>query len=647
MTETLLTELITPNIKEVISTKIDFFIKNINLKYKEMLIPRGEHFEEYLLRAYEKYQNINTLVFHNSQRLLKDIYVPQTLVKENQFNGNIEIEKITEFPSKLVKKYKKLLITDTAGMGKSTIMKRMFIDVVDNCMKEIGIPIYIELNRLGKNYGILEEIKELLKSLSNDFDNDLLLRLIQSGGFIFFLDGYDEISISDKENVTNNIQDFISKAGINNYYIMTSRLDVSLASFGDFQSFKIAPLEKGEAFELLKKYDLSNKKELSSKLIELLNTGQYKTIDEYLQNPLLVSLLFTAYDYNRSIPFEKHRFYNVVFDAYFEKHDSSKPIKNRDKYSGLNYDSFDRVLRFVGFRCLLEIGVKFNKDTILNTIRQAKGFCGNIEFDESDFLKDLIKTVPLFCQEGTDYKWVHKSLLEYFAARFIFCDAKDKQDDILSAIYKSDNINKYTNLLDLYYSIDFNGFNKNIRYPFCREYISYYESIPSEELSISTELIEERKSNLFVNKYFAVKEQYRQEFILKFKEKNKGFEARETIIFKSGKCVIKFSSTLSVIEKLLCNHSKELFSSNTYSHNRYISSFPFVENIENSCFDEIDIKKCNEDDIIYENLNLIMNLSTDRQPRYYLNYNACKKVVEDFEQKLKDESAKSELLKGL
>ena len=628
MTETLLKELITPNIKEVISTKIDFFIKNINLKYKEMLIPRGEHFEEYLLRAYEKYRNINTLVFHNSQRLLKDIYVPQTLVKENQFN-NIEIKKITKFPSKLIEKYRKLLITDTAGMGKSTIMKRMFIDVVDNCMKEIGIPIYIELNRLGKNYGILEEIKELLKSLSNDFNNDLLLRLIQSGGFIFFLDGYDEISISDKENVTNNIQDFISKAGINNYYIMTSRPDASLTSFGDFQSFKIAPLERNEAFELLKKYDLSDEKKLSSKLIELLNTGQYKTIDEYLQNPLLVSLLFTAYDYNRSIPFEKHRFYNVVFEAYFEKHDSSKPIKNRDKYSGLNYDSFDRVLRFVGFRCLLEIGVNFNKDTILNTIRQAKEFCGNIEFDESDFLKDLIKTVPLFCQEGTDYKWVHKSLLEYFAARFIFCDAKDKQDNILSAIYKSDNINKY------------------IRYPFCREYISYYESIPSKELSISTELIEERKSNLFVNKYFAVKKQYSQEFILKFKEKNKGFEARETIFFKSGKCVIKFSSTLSVIEKLLYNHSKELFSSNIYSHNRYISSFPFVENIENSCFDEIDIKKCNEDDMIYENLNLIMNLPRVRQPRYYLNYNACKKVVEDFEQKLKDESAKSELLKGL
>jgi hypothetical protein len=324
-----------------------------------------------------------------------------------------------------------------------------------------------------------------------------------------------------------------------------------------------------------------------------------------------------------------------------------KSIYGNNHEITFDYDSFDRVLRFVGFRCLLEIGVNFNKDTILNAIRQAKEFCGNIEFDESDFLKDLISTVPLFCQEGTDYKWVHKSLLEYFAARFIFCDAKDQQDKILSAIYKSDNINKYTNLLDLYYSIDFNGFNKNIIYPFCKEYISYYDSIPSEEMSISKELIEERKSKLFVNRYFAGKQQSSKEFIIEFTRKNKGFERAERIVFKSGKCVIKFSSTLSVIEKLLYNHSKELFSSNIYSYGSYVRFFHFIENIENSCFDEIDIKKCNEDNMIYENLNVIMDIPSCRQPRYYLNYNACKKVVEDFEQKLKDESAKSELLKGL
>ena len=179
-------------------------------------------------------------------------------------------------------------------------------------------------------------------------------------------------------------------------------------------------------------------------------------------NPLLVSLLFTAYDFNRSIPFEKHRFYGVVFEAYFEKHDNTKPLKSRDKLSGLNYDGFDRILRYIGYDSLIRIGVKFNEDTILNSIRKAKEYCVNLVFSESDFLKDLTSSVPLFCKEGTDYKWVHKSLLEYFAARFIYCDAKDNQDRILSAIYKSNHVSKYLNLLDLYCDIDNYGFTKNI-----------------------------------------------------------------------------------------------------------------------------------------------------------------------------------------
>ena len=486
-------------VEKLITPKLEEFTEWCKDKYNEYLIPTAEHFKEYLDRSYNKYSIINTLVFHNSQRPLKTIYVAQSLVKEHPSKDNEKTTKIDKFPVSLVKKYKKILITDTAGMGKSTIMKRMFIDLIDQGLEDVGIPIYIELNRLNKDHTILKEIHEGLSSLSEEFDNDLLLRFIQKGSFIFFLDGYDEISIADRGKVTTDIQDFISKASTGNYFILTSRPEDSLSSFGDFQLFTIQPLIKDEAFELLRKYDLSNKKELSGKLIELLKSGQYDALDEYLVNPLLVSLLFTAYDYNRSIPFEKHRFYGVVFEAYFEKHDLSKPLKSRDKQSGLNYDGFDRILRYVGYDCLVRTGVKFSEDTILNTIREAKAFCSNLDFSESDFLRDLVTSVPLFYKEGNDYKWLHKSLLEYFAARFIFCDAKEDQDRVLTAIYKSEYIDKYINMLDLYYDIDLKGFSKNITLPFCEQFIEIYDA-HINDLCISKDLYCSRIPNLLINK---------------------------------------------------------------------------------------------------------------------------------------------------
>lgn len=489
--------LVTSLVEKLVTPKIELFSKWCKDTNNEYLIPKAEHFQEYLERSYTKYSIVNTLVFHNSQRSLKDIYVAQTLVKEHHSQYDEETTKIDELPVSLIEKYKKIIITDTAGMGKSTIMKRIFIDLIDKGLDVIGIPIYIELNKLNKENTILNEIQEALSSLSKQFHNELLLKFIQTGGFIFFLDGFDEISISDRSEVTNDIQEFISKAGANNYFILTSRPEGSLSSFGDFQSFTIKPLSKDESFELLKKYDINKKKELSEKLIELLSSGQYDSIDEYLVNPLLVSLLFTAYDFNRSIPFEKHRFYGVVFEAYFEKHDNTKPIKPRDKLSGLNYDGFDRILRYLGYDSLVNTGTKFNEDTILNSIREAKEYCGITDFSESDFLKDLTSSVPLFCKEGTDYKWVHKSLSEYFAARFIYCDAKENQDGILSGIYNSDDISKYINMLDLYYDIDPKGFSKNITLPFCESYLKFYKDNDNDISEISEDLVNKRISLLF------------------------------------------------------------------------------------------------------------------------------------------------------
>lgn len=489
--------LVEPFVEKYVTSKLQSFAEWCKKKHKEVMIPTAEHFQEYLERSYDKYSIVNTLVFHNSQRLLKDIYVPQSLIKENGFEDSKAIVKINGLPSKLIKEYKKILITDTAGMGKSTILKRMFVDLLDNSKVEIGIPIYVELNRLSKDHNLLAEIQTELNSLSDEFDNELLLKLIQTGGFIFFLDGYDEVSIVDRNEVTKDIQTFISKAGTSNYYFLTSRPEDSLTSFGSFQSFKIQPLKKEEAFELLEKYDLSKKKDLSKKLIELLKSGQYSTLDEYLVNPLLVSLLYTAYDYNQSIPFEKNRFYGLVFEAYFEKHDSSKPIKSRDKHSGLNHDGFDSILRYVGYKCLTSVGVKFDEDSILSTIREAKEFFGNTIFSEYEFLKDLVSSVPLFCKDGTCYKWVHKSLLEYFAARFIFCDAKKNQDKILTKIYNSEYIGKFLNMLDLYYEIDNLGFVKNIEFPLLQDYINYYNINVFESSIIEHCLIEERIGCLY------------------------------------------------------------------------------------------------------------------------------------------------------
>lgn len=481
-------------VKDIITPKIKQFAEKCHIAYKDIMIPKGEHFEEYLFRTYKRYSVLNTLVFKNEQRLLKDLFVPLTLSKVDYQKQEKENYKIEKYPFDILDKYNKVLITDTAGMGKSTLSKYMYLDVIDN---GYGIPIYIEMRRLKRDRPIITEIQEQFNSLSKKFDTELLLNFIQSGGFIFFFDGFDEISLDDKCDVTSNVQDFISKAG-NNSFILTSRPEQSLASFGDFQKFTIKPLSKKEAYELLRKYDSQGT--TSKQLIDELKTGKYEVINDFLQNPLLVSLLFAAFDYKQIIPLKKHIFYRQVYDAYFDSHDLSKGDNYiHNKLSQLDIDDFNRVLRIIGYGCLRKKKNEFDKDELLKIIDDSKSYCKDLSFSSSDFLNDLLSAVPLFCQDGQYYRWVHKSMQEYFAAQFIYQDAKNNQDAILNALIKSDNIESYINLLDLYYDIDNYCFNKNIMLDVCEKFIAFYNK--NEKIApvnnIPQDLINERIGLLF------------------------------------------------------------------------------------------------------------------------------------------------------
>lgn len=492
-----------PVIKVLVETfvkpKLESFRKKFtSVDLTKTYIPTEEHFQEYYHRTYKKLAVINTLVFNNSQRFLKDIYLPLTLSSTNDEKIKYQIN---SYPEKLCYEYGNILITDTAGMGKSTLMKRIFIDIVD---QNIGIPIIVELRRLNKNKTIISEIQEQLNSINKEFDSELLSELLSEGGFIIILDGYDEISLPDREVVTADLQDFISKAS-NNEFFITSRPEKALLSFGNFQEFRINPLNKKEAFELLRKYD--NQGSVSALLIKKLLEQEMSNIEEFLTNPLLVSLLFTAFEHKQAIPFKKYLFYRQVYDANFESHDLTKGDSyTHDKYSKLEIDDFHRVLRHLGFSCFKLQKIEFSKDEILKLISDSKEFCAGLTFNESDFLEDLLRTVPLFAKDGNYYRWAHKSLQEYFAAQFIYLDSKEKQNIILDRLYNHSNIEKFINVIDLYYDMDYKTFRNRIERSLLSEFKEYVDNNYNYNyLGVNEEIIKERKQISFFTESFLFK----------------------------------------------------------------------------------------------------------------------------------------------
>lgn len=488
--------IVSPFIEKLVIPKIQSFFKSAKRDYALNLVPIKEHFIEYFERTYKQFSIINTIALKNKQLKLDDIYVPLTL--SHRIKDKQQYYKIKFYPKALISKYKKILVTDTAGMGKSTLMKKIFLDAVEN---NKAIPILIELRRLTDTNTLIQEIQNQLTPINKDFDQELLLDLFASGGFTFILDGYDEIQLIHKDKVSLNIQDFIYKAH-NNTFILTSRPEHGLAGFGDFEEFRIKELELEEALTLLQKYD--NEGEVSKLLIYKLDEIDYKGVREFLVNPLLVSLLYTAFEYKQAIPLKKHLFYKQVFDAYYETHDLTKGASFiHDKYSKLGIDDFEKVLRVLGYLCFQKHKIEFSKDEFSKILDECQDLCREIKFNNADFIKDLTKTVPLFTKDGLLYKWSHKSLQEYFAAQFIYRDSNKQKENILKAIYESESIASYINLLDLYYDIDYIFFRDVILLKFLSKYEDYSRTAYTKENynRIDRKLLISRKEVTFANNY--------------------------------------------------------------------------------------------------------------------------------------------------
>ena len=206
---------------------------------------------KYLQKRCRMFTHVQTLVLRDRDKFLKKIYQPLTFtLDEGQTCSILEGLKINGYEPELTQ-IRRLLIVDSAGMGKSTMTKLMFLDIVD---RGIAIPIYVELRRLSFQKSLIEEIAfSVMEGLKG---NQLLsfIELMKTGKVIVFFDGFDETGLDIRNLVIGEIKKFTERYP-NNSYILTSRPESELSELMEFKRVRIKPLNKNEAFELLSKYD--------------------------------------------------------------------------------------------------------------------------------------------------------------------------------------------------------------------------------------------------------------------------------------------------------------------------------------------------------------------------------------------------------
>ena len=368
---------------------------------------------KYLDHSYEAYKEMKSVVHNYEPRMISNSFevpniFPVSRGPEKKFNV-LGVQTIIDYS-------KFSIIRGTGGSGKSTLLKYLFLETIK---QESYIPLFIELNELN-NYDLtvssnfIEIICEILTTFGSELQKDQLIRLLESGKVVIFLDGYDELKFANvKPFVT--IFDKFCKRFPNNNYILTSRPNTDFREFQRFAVFQIYELTIEQSISLIKKLNYSESK-VADEFIKELNDNLYNTHKSFASNPLLLTLMLINFTHYRKIPEKIHIFYQEAFDTLYRLHDSRKPGMYSREFNTLNdlpKDVFMNTILEISIISYLKSQTSFKEDELIHMINEKQ-----FEFDSKDYIDDLI-SICIFYREGNRISFVHKTFQEYFSAKYL------------------------------------------------------------------------------------------------------------------------------------------------------------------------------------------------------------------------------------
>lgn len=397
-------------------------------------------FSEYLERNYERYSKTKTLLYREVPVNIKDFYVRTDLI----INSKIVDEK--KFINE-IKKNKRLIILGSAGCGKSTFCKSIFIELIE---QPVGIfPIFIELRHLNNSSdkSIYNFILNSMTAISSSFKKEQLDYALKLGKVLVILDGFDEVNSEDRENIEKEIL-YLS----NNYHgvkiLLSSRFDNRFSSWEEFYQYGILELDKNKALTLVHKLDYD--RQVKNSFLTELDKKLYESHSSFASNPLLLTMMLLTYEQIAEIPNKIHLFYEQAFLTLFNKHDSLKSMYKRKSFSQLPLDDFKRCLEAF---CILSYSGRsysFSENEINKYLDNSINISG-VATNSNDFLNDLLDSVCILQRDGLGFNFTHRSFQEYFSAQFLVNIISANKYDLFERVF---NISSQDNVISMVYDIN-------------------------------------------------------------------------------------------------------------------------------------------------------------------------------------------------
>lgn len=382
-----------------------------------------------------KVSKVKTIWQMSKEVDLNSFYYPTTIIAEPT---EVIVTGLSAFPENC-----KIVIEGTAGQGKSILLRYL----ASTELKEgTVLPIFVELRKISENNNLESLIVDGLKQLGIPITEDELEPILSSGKCVLLLDAFDELGSAYVRDSITSIESWCCKFH-NLPIIISSRPEGTIQSSAHFNVYNIKKLMR-EDFEaiLLKLFD--DKKEVEG----ILNNIDGKNIASLVSTPLLLTLLAIHYVEEGDVPNSLEGFYENLFHVMCTRHDSTKPGYVREFCSGLNKDDLNNAFNAFCLECNVKdySSISFQNANAIAT--KALEYAGHNESSPSLFLEDIVKVTCLLLREGHQYHYIHKSIMEYHAAKCISNMPESTKIDFYN--HAAGSYVKHNQVLDFLSSLD-------------------------------------------------------------------------------------------------------------------------------------------------------------------------------------------------
>lgn len=388
------------------------------VKAKIAILKTAAKMKQLHKKLYET-QRVKTIWHTERPSSLSSFFYPVSIVTDNSvIIGPFRLNGLDAFENN------HNIIFGTVGQGKSILLRYLLGKEIKSGSR---IPIFIELRNIG-NGSILEALNEKFASvLGIPVDKDVFSAFSESGKVSFLLDGFDEVDPANVSRLLLELEELSYRYQACKI-VLTSRPDSECRNLTNFYSNNIQPLESDGLLGFYKK--ITKDAEFSVRLNSAIK-GSPTKIRELVTTPLLATLLAISYRSAQKIPLDFAEFYDELFQILLTRHDASKLGWRRSRKSKLDDRQIQKIFEAFCFATRRKQITSIDREAAFN-IAQESIVETSIDSDPQHFLDDVKKITCLLIDEGKKSHFVHASVQEFFAARYI----KTRADVIAHRFYE-------------------------------------------------------------------------------------------------------------------------------------------------------------------------------------------------------------------